>query len=80
MHHDCFHHSCEQSCTSIRSGESSCPPLQVIIIIHKNLPHHSLPRVGSASPVASAQVVWSERGTPALNRLTAQIVSAGWLQ
>ena len=32
VHHDCFHHSCEQTCTSIRSGQSSCPPLQVIPI------------------------------------------------
>ena len=36
VHHDCFHHSCEQTCTSIRSGQSSCPPLQVI-------PIHSIP-------------------------------------
>ena len=37
VHHDCFHHSCEQTCTSIRSGQSSCPPLQVIQI-HPSLP------------------------------------------
>ena len=34
MHHDCFHHSCEQTCSSIRSGQSSCPPLQVLIPTH----------------------------------------------
>ena len=29
VHHDCFLHTCEQSCSSTRSGSASCPPLQV---------------------------------------------------
>merc|ERR1719495_900539 len=28
VHHDCFHHSCEQSCSTLRNGDSSCPALQ----------------------------------------------------